>query len=275
MKNLIGIMQGRLSPTVDGKIQAFPWDSWEQEFYSAREVGLDMIDWLVTADKFYENPLLTAEGVKRINVLLSETGIRIDSACAHYFVEYSLLRCSDSELKERLDMLELLLTRLNQVGIKYLEIPLFEQSDIKDEADLMQMAQIIKPRLDKAHRLGITIAFETSLRAKMVRAFLSVLGHPAARATYDMGNSAGLGYNPEEELESYGELVVTVHVKDKVLKDGSVPLGQGDTDFATCFSILKAKNYTGPYILEVARSGNEVESARKNVAFVKKFLDSE
>ena len=257
---------------VGGKLQAFPWDSWEQEFYSAREVGLDMIDWLVTADNFYENPLLTAEGVKRIKVLMSETGMGIDSACAHYFVEYSLLRCSNSELKERLDILELLLTRLNQVGIKYLEIPLFEKSDIKDETDLKQMVQIIKPILHKAHKLGITVAFETSLRAEMVRTFLSALEHPAARATYDMGNSAELGYNPEEELETYGELIATVHIKDKVLNGETVSLGQGDTNFPTCFSILKTLNYTGPYILEVARVGGELESARKNLAFVKSFL---
>ena len=29
----IGFMQGRLSELVDGRIQAFPWDSWQTEFF--------------------------------------------------------------------------------------------------------------------------------------------------------------------------------------------------------------------------------------------------
>ena len=33
----IGFMQGRLSPLVDGKIQAFPWDCWSEEFSVANE----------------------------------------------------------------------------------------------------------------------------------------------------------------------------------------------------------------------------------------------
>ena len=29
--NHVGFMQGRLSPMVDGKIQAFPWGHWQEE----------------------------------------------------------------------------------------------------------------------------------------------------------------------------------------------------------------------------------------------------
>lgn len=273
MKNLIGIMQGRLSPPANGKIQAFPWDTWEQEFFQAKEIGFDLIDWVVDADNFYKNPLLTAHGAKSIEVLISKTGVRIGAVCAHYFVECPLLRCSNSELKERLDVLDLLIECLSNIGIEYLEIPFLDNSAIKDEIELEQIIQVIKPRLDKAYQHGVTLAFETSLPPELFSAFLSRFDHPAAKVTYDMGNSASLSYNPEEELESYGELVVTVHVKDRVLNGGSVPLGQGDTDFAACFSMLRAKNYAGPFILEVARVGNEMESAQKNMSSVKNFLN--
>lgn len=271
MKNLIGIMQGRLSPTVNGKIQAFPWNSWEQEFFHAKEIGLDLIDWLVTADRLDENPLLTAQGAETTKALISKTGVCVGAVCAHYFVDCPLLRCSGSELKERLDILDLLIDRLNNVGIKYLEIPFLDNSAIKDKMELQQIIEIIKPRLEKAHQLGVTLAFETSLPADVFSAFLLALNHPAARAIYDMGNSASLGYDPKEELESYGELVATVHVKDRVLNGRTVPLGQGNADFATCFSMLRAKNYAGPFILEVARVGNEIESTKKYISFVKKI----
>lgn len=273
MKNPIGIMQGRLSPPVRGRIQAFPWNTWEQEFCQAKEIGLDMLDWIVEADRLYENPLLTAQGTETIKTLIARTGVRIGAVCADYFMDCPLIRCSRSELKERLDVLELLLNCLNQVGIEYLEIPFVDNSAIKDRTELEQVIQIIKPRLERAYQLGVTLTFETSLPAETFSAFLLALSHPAARANYDMGNSASLGFDPKEELEAYGELVVTVHVKDRISNGGTVPLGQGDTDFATCFSMLKAKKYTGPLILQVARTGNEIESAKKNTFFVKKFLN--
>jgi hexulose-6-phosphate isomerase len=215
---------------------------------------------------------LTAQGVKRIKALISKTGVCIGAVCADYFIDCPLLRCSRLELKERLDVVDLLIGSLNKVGIQYLEIPFVDNSAVKDKIELEQIIQVIKPRLEKVYQLGVTLAFETSLPAEVFRAFLLGLNHQAARANYDMGNSASLGYNPKEELEAYGELVVTVHVKDRVLKGETVPLGQGSTDFATCFSILRTKNYAGPFILQVARDADEMLWARKNVQFVKKFL---
>ena len=273
MKNLIGIMQGRLSAAVNGKIQAFPWNSWEDEFFKAKEIGLDMIDWIVEKDRFHENPLLTTPGAKTIKTLTSKTEVQIGAVCADYFIDCPLLRCSRSELKERLEVLVLLINRLSHFGIKYLELPFVDNSAIKDNMELEQIIQIIKPELEKACRLGVIFAFETSLPPKIFSAFLQGFNHPAVRANYDMGNSASLGYNPKEELESYGEFVVTVHVKDRVLNGGTVPLGQGNTDFATCFSMLREKNYNGPFILQAAREGNEIESAKRGVLFVKNFLN--
>jgi len=269
MKNPIGIMQGRLSPRVRG---AFPWNSWEQEFFQAKEIGLDLIDWVVEADRLHENPLLTEQGAKAIKAVIAKSGVGIGAVCAHYFVDCPPFRCSRSELKERLEVLELLINRLNHFDIPYLEIPFLDNSAIKDKTELEQIIQDIKPRLKKAYQLGVTLAFETSLPVETFSAFLSALNHPAARANYDTGNRASLGYHPKEEMEAYGELVVTVHVKDRVLNGGTVPLGQGNTDFATCFSMLKVKKYAGPLFLEVARAGDEIEWARKNMAFVKKSL---
>ena len=272
MKNLIGIMQGRLSPAIDGKIQAFPWDNWELEFYRAEEIGLDLIDWIVEGDRYNDNPLLTPEGVKTITETVSKTGVRVGAVCADFFMDYPLIRCTRSELKERMDVLDLMISQLKILGIPYLEIPLVDNSAVKNELELEEIAEIIKPRLDMALNAGVTFAFETSLTPAVFRAFLLRLDHPSARANYDMGNSASLGYDPNQELDAYGEWVVTVHVKDRVLKGGTVPLGEGDTDFAACFSRLKAKMYKGPYILQVARSNNDVESAKKNISFVNGYL---
>ena len=37
--NRIGFMQGRLSPIPKGRIQSFPWETWQEEFETASRVS--------------------------------------------------------------------------------------------------------------------------------------------------------------------------------------------------------------------------------------------
>ena len=50
----IGFMQGRLSALVDGKIQAFPWDAWREEFPRARDLGLTRMEWTIDQERLRE-----------------------------------------------------------------------------------------------------------------------------------------------------------------------------------------------------------------------------
>ena len=47
MSPRIGIMQGRLSKPLNGKIQSFPVNSWENEFYLAKDIGFKLIEWVL------------------------------------------------------------------------------------------------------------------------------------------------------------------------------------------------------------------------------------
>jgi hexulose-6-phosphate isomerase len=93
------------------------------------------------------------------------------------------------------------------------------------------------------------------------------------RINYDSGNSASLGYRPREEFAAYGARIGSVHVKDRVLGGGTVPLGEGNTDFASFFDCLGRVNYTGDFTLQVARgvAGDEVNWARHSLDFVGQF----
>ena len=63
-------MQGRLSPLVDGKIQAFPWHYWRDEFSIANEHGFKIMEWTLDQDRLYENPLMTEKGREEIKSLM-------------------------------------------------------------------------------------------------------------------------------------------------------------------------------------------------------------
>ena len=55
-------MQGRLCERVHGKIQAFPWRDWENEFPAAAAIDLHLMEWTLDQERLYENPLMTADG---------------------------------------------------------------------------------------------------------------------------------------------------------------------------------------------------------------------
>lgn len=265
-------MQGRLSPPIEGKIQAFPMDTWREEFRSAKECGFDIIDWIIEARDLDKNPLLNDGGLVEIKRLEDEMGVKVGAVCADYFMDYPLIRCSEEERKERLEKVLLFARRLNAAGITYLEIPFVDNSAIQTSDELKELLEIFPPILDELEGLNVTLSFETSLPPEKLREFLVKLNHPAAKANYDMGNSASLGYDPEDELLVYGQYVVTVHVKDRIRRGGTVQLGTGDTDFDTCFAMLAKIGYKGPYILQAARGGEEISWNKKNKDFVLNYL---
>ena len=57
MASRIRIMQGRLSKPINGKIQSFPINSWENEFYLARNIGFELIEWVLD-ENVKDNPIL-------------------------------------------------------------------------------------------------------------------------------------------------------------------------------------------------------------------------
>ena len=56
---MIGIMQGRLLPPVDGRIQAFPGDGWQREFAIARGLGYDSIELTIETASLESHPVMT------------------------------------------------------------------------------------------------------------------------------------------------------------------------------------------------------------------------
>ena len=83
----IGFMQGRMSPQVDGKIQAFPWVHWRDEFSLARQHKFSLMEWTLDQERLYENPLMTKDGRREIRVLGERYGVRIDSLTGDCFMQ--------------------------------------------------------------------------------------------------------------------------------------------------------------------------------------------
>jgi hexulose-6-phosphate isomerase len=269
----IGIMQGRLSSPTDGKFQSFPKYTWREEFEKAQKAGLKSIEWIFESDEWEKNPISTNIGIEEINDLIKKTGTVVESVCADYFMDLPYFTASDIAKKEHREILSWLIEQTFLIGAKYLDLPFVDASKIESKAHFILVKEFIEMALKAALRRGILIALETNLGACDFSALLEQNNHPKLMANYDTGNSSGLGYDCIEELQAYGKRIKTVHIKDRLLNNGTKSLGTGSADFNSFFSELTKLNYNGPIILQAAREDDEVETAIKNRKFVEHYLD--
>ena len=73
----VGFMQGRLSPKPKDRIQAFPKDSWREEFTHARELGFNCIELIYDELYLEQNPLNSKNGRGELIKISNSTGIKV------------------------------------------------------------------------------------------------------------------------------------------------------------------------------------------------------
>lgn len=267
---VIAIMQGRLVPPSDGRIQCFPRERWRDEFALAAAAGLSAIEWIYDLHGADINPIATDEGVTQVRTLSTQSQVMVRSLCADYFMDRPLLRASELEVQERTEALVWLLGRCTLLGVRRLVLPFVDASAIDTDAELEGVICVLERVLPTLEETGVELHLETSLSPIRFADLLALLPHAMVKVNYDSGNSASLGYDPSEEFGAYGSRVGSVHIKDRVKGGSTVPLESGDADFTALFACLEAAAYQGDFVLQVARgpAGDEVAWARKNRDFV-------
>jgi L-ribulose-5-phosphate 3-epimerase len=270
----IGIMQGRLLPPLNNAIQAFPEKGWQKEFPLAKKLGLDCIEFIFDGDNYAGHPLMTNKGLEEIQKLVRENDIGVLSICADYFMTYPLHRGSPEEKSARAKIVQDLIRNCATLGVENIIIPCVDNSRLQNKAEMKEFKLMLSECLPVAEELGINLALETDLGPKAFAGLMRDIDHACLKINYDTGNSASLGYNPTAEFESYGSWITDVHIKDRVFRGTTVPLGEGDVDFPRVFSLLHHMKYDGIYILQTARKepGREPETIKGYLDFIGKYL---
>ncbi len=268
-------MQGRLSEMYENKIQSFPSQSWKEEFEIASNCGLEIIEWIF--DEIQPNPILSDKGIIEINQLMEKNNISINAICADYFMTKKLFNESQSELEKNIETMKKLIIQANKLEISIIEIPLVDSSSLKTDENKKEIINNFKKILPFAEKNNVTIVLETDLNPQNFEEFLTKFEHQHIMANYDSGNSASLGYNVKEELIILKKWIKNIHVKDRNLHGGTVPLGTGDTNFEEFFATLSKINYSGDLIIQGARN-LETKYEPKQICqsyqkFVKQYVD--
>ncbi len=250
MKNKIGVMQGRLLPKYQGRYQAHPVGYWKDEFVIAQEIGLDLIEFIFDFNDVQDNPLLKDGGINEIKAIIKKTGVKVETVCADYFME-APLHSEDSETAEQSQkVLTKLIQNVAELGVNDIVIPCVDQSSLNGKAEVDYFVKQLSPIVKIAEKLSINISLETDLSPKPFSELLKNFNSGRVTVNYDIGNSAALGYDIEEELATYGNLITDIHIKDRELMGGSVVLGRGNSNFELFFSLINKYNYIVPYVMQ-------------------------
>ena len=128
----IGFMQGRLSPMINGKIQAFPWNNWEAEFKIAYENNFKIMEWTLDQERLYENPLMCENGRKKIKNLSNKYKLSIPSITGDCFMQNPFFKY-EGKLRESLfNDLQKIIKSCILLGINIIVFPLVDEGSIEN-----------------------------------------------------------------------------------------------------------------------------------------------
>jgi hexulose-6-phosphate isomerase len=269
----IGIMQGRLSPRIDGKIQAYPANTWQKEFEIAKRIGYSAIEWIV--EKPLEiNAMMSKSGIKEIKDVISKTEVRIDYVCADIFMQQPLVRMTQEIKEENKELLKNILLNAKEVGAIGVEIPFVDASSIKNESEKNELISCMQEAFELAEEIGMKISLETDLNPTSFKELLDRINLNHVQANYDIGNSASLGFDPVEEIAAIGNRILNVHIKDRKLGSTTVPLGTGDADIKLSLSRLSEINYLGGITMQAARGTDDIEVAKSQLKYTLEIINN-
>jgi len=255
--NRIGFMQGRLSPLVNGRIQAFPWDHWQDEFSIAKAHEFKIMEWTLDQDRLYENPLMSRSGRNKIQNLMYANKISIPSITGDCFMQAPFFKFTGKYRDSLLLDLKNIIQSCGLLGVQFIVFPLVDNGRLENSKQQQILIDGMSQVTSDLEKYSINIAFESDFTPERLKDFIGQFSFENFGINYDSGNSAASGYYPEEEIKAYGQRILNVHIKDRLLNGTTVPLGEGDANFIKGLGELQSISYKGNLILQTARSDSD------------------
>jgi hexulose-6-phosphate isomerase len=249
-------MQGRLSPIVDGRIQAFPWDCWRDEFEIGRRLGFARLEWTLDQERLFENPLMTAAGRAEVSVISRRLGLRVTSVTGDCFMQSPFWKTTGAARANLYASFQSVIDAAAQIGAKLVVVPLVDNGALTNAGHEAAFVEGMAGLVERLRGADVRLAFESDYAPEKLERFIAQFPADLFGINFDIGNSASLGWAPDVEMRRLGSRIINVHVKDRVLGGTTVPLGEGNADLPRVFSLLAQHGYDGFLILQTARASD-------------------
>jgi hexulose-6-phosphate isomerase len=251
----LGFMQGRLSPQVDGKIQAFPAAHWRDEYPLAQQLGLSLMEWTLDQEGLADNPLMSRSGRAEIKDLGRRHGVAVETLTGDLFMQAPFWKHDGIERSKLLETFDAVLDASANAGIRIAVVPLVDNGRL-DAAGEAVLEEALLSRVPRLRQQGLVITFESDLPPEDLARLIARFPSDVFGVNYDIGNSASLGFDCSAEIAAYGSRILNVHIKDRLRGGTTVPLGTGAADLPTALRLLRQSGYGGRYILQTARASD-------------------
>ena len=161
------------------------------------------------------------------------------------------------------------------LGIKFIVIPLVDNGSIQSNQDKKNLIQSCNKIIKYLHNYKVKVVFESDFSPKKLGNLIKKFNNNYFGINYDVGNSASLGYDINDEFKYYGKYIFNIHIKDRLKNGSTIRLGNGDANFVKLFYNLKKMKYKNNLILQTARSkkNQHMNEIKKNLSFLNKFHD--
>jgi sugar phosphate isomerase/epimerase len=265
----VGVMQGRLSPRPEHRLQAFPHQRWPEEFAQAKRLGFSYLEWIYEAERAEENPIASAAGRAAIRACAAESGLPVGSVCGDYFMIHRLSGGTEQARRENAAALSELVRWTRELGATRILLPLLETSAVDTPELKQQVSESIRLVGPALEAYDVVLGLEMEIPGTEYAALIRGIGHDHVRAYYDTGNSTARGLNIESDILPLLSLLEAVHLKDRVTFGTSRPFGQGNTNFDGFFSVLAGAGYAGDFLTQHYFDADPEGAAAHSLAFVR------
>lgn len=263
--NNYGVMQGRLIPDENGRIQSFPKKGWRSEFPLLKSLGISYLEWTIDKEDLWKNPLLTTDGLNQVIDLSHKNDVKIISTTGDNLMQAPIhkkvagVSTSIAECQE-------FIGKLAVAGIEILVWPLVDAGNLDNRFEFDLFIEKFSPLVSFIEEKGIKVAFETDLNSQENLELITSFRSNSIGINADIGNLASYGHSISEEFELLESSIFHVHVKDRVYGGNTVPLGEGSVKWHVVSQVLN-KHYAGIKVLQAARKTNPVATIREYLNF--------
>lgn len=268
----IGVMQGRLSPRPENRLQAFPHQTWPEEFAQAKRLGFSYLEWIYEAERAEENPIASSAGRAAIRACAAASGLPVGSVCADYFMIHRLAGGSASERAAHAAALSELVRWTRELGATRILLPLLETSALSTPEQVREATESIQRVCPALEAYDVRLGLEMEIPGDEYAAVIRGIGHSHVRAYYDTGNSTAQGLDIASDILPLLPLLEAVHLKDRVAFGTSRPFGRGAANFDGFFAVLDRAGYAGDFLTQHYFDAEPEASAVHSLEFVRSQL---
>jgi L-ribulose-5-phosphate 3-epimerase len=268
------LVQGRALNQNDESLQSFP-SNWMEEFPLIEKLGFNGIEWIYDEKSEYNNPILNLQEHQNMKMISKKYNVSLENIVFDWFITHPILKKDDISLSTKIQKLIDLIDYSEKIGFQRVIFPLLEGNAIHNSNEMELFLKIFSDDILSTLNLKkLEIHFETSMSPNDEFNFISRLDNSQTKICFDMGNSASLGFDCSQVLNKIYPFLGSVHIKDRLINGGTVPLGDGSVDFLTVFMILNKIKFSGPISFQAYRdkNSNNVELLKSYLMFINNII---